>query len=84
MLTWDELLREEEFQQREPVWAVVRFAKLLKERGLRRVLDLGCGAGRHLVYLAKEGFEVYGTDISETGLEYARQLARAGGPHGRA
>lgn len=71
MPTWDELFKQEEFRWREPHPQVIEFAKLLKERGFRRVLDLGCGTGRHLVYLAKEGFEVFGTDISETGLEYA-------------
>ena len=39
---------------------------------MRRVLDLGCGAGRHLVYLARQGFEMYGTDIDPHGLARAR------------
>lgn len=79
MPTWDELFKQEKFRPREPDHGVVRFAKLLREKGARRVLDLGCGAGRHLVYLAKEGFEVHGIDISETGLEHARRwLAREG------
>ncbi len=73
MPTWDELFKQGEFQQREPQPLVVEFAQLLKERGARRVLDLGCGTGRHLVSLAKEGFDVYGVDISETALAYARQ-----------
>jgi SAM-dependent methyltransferase len=73
MPTWDELFRQEEFRWREPYHGVFRFAKLLKEKGIQRVLDLGCGTGRHLVFLAREGFEVFGTDISETGLEHARR-----------
>ena len=32
-------------------------AEKFKERGIKRILDLGSGAGRHLVFLAKEGFE---------------------------
>lgn len=39
---------------------------------MRRVLDLGCGAGRHLVYLARQAFEVYGTDIDSRGLARAQ------------
>jgi len=79
MPTWDELFKQEGFRPREPDHGVIRFAKLLKKKGLRRVLDLGCGAGRHLVYLAREGFEVHGIDIAETGLKYARQwLAKEG------
>lgn len=40
----------------------------LKEQNVAKVLDLGCGSGRHTVYLAQEGFDVYATDVSETGL----------------
>jgi ubiquinone/menaquinone biosynthesis C-methylase UbiE len=40
---------------------------------------LGCGAGRHLVYLAGLGFNVDGYDISENGLkESAEWLKREG------
>lgn len=39
---------------------------------MRRVLDLGCGAGRHLVYLARQGFEMHGTDVDPYGLARAR------------
>jgi len=72
MPTWDELLKREEFQQWEPAWAVIRFAKLLRERDLRRILDLGCGAGRHLVFLAREGFEAFGLDSSPVAPELSR------------
>jgi len=67
---WDELFRDERFRWPEPAEEVVAFAQELKRRGARRVLDLGFGAGRHVVYLAREGFAVCGTDISPRGLEY--------------
>ncbi len=38
-----------------------------------RVLDLACGAGRHLVELEKEGFRSYGLDLSATLLRRARE-----------
>lgn len=40
---------------------------------MKRILDLGCGSGRHIVYLAKESFEVYGIDISPIGIELAKR-----------
>ncbi len=46
---------------------------LFKERNVRRILDLGYGAGRHTVYLAQKGFDVYGIDISEEGTKKAKQ-----------
>jgi histidinol-phosphate/aromatic aminotransferase/cobyric acid decarboxylase-like protein/SAM-dependent methyltransferase len=38
----------------------------------RRVLDLGCGTGRHSSGLAAAGFEVTGIDVSPSALELAR------------
>ncbi|MFQ6086796.1 MAG: class I SAM-dependent methyltransferase, partial [Candidatus Bathyarchaeia archaeon] len=43
----------------------------------KRVLDLGCGAGRHVIYLAERGFESYGADISETGLKLTKKKLRS-------
>lgn len=40
-----------------------------------KVLDLAMGEGRNGVYLATQGFDVSGLDISEKGLEKARKLA---------
>lgn len=72
MPTWDELFQQEEFRWQEPYPRVADFARLLKARSSQRVLDLGCGTGRHLLYLAREGFEAFGIDISPIGLEHAR------------
>ena len=40
-----------------------------------KALDLAMGEGRNGVYLATQGFQVTGLDISEKGLEKARKLA---------
>ncbi|MGD9904347.1 MAG: class I SAM-dependent methyltransferase [Vicinamibacterales bacterium] len=41
----------------------------------QRVLDVGCGGGRNLVYLLREGFEVYGTDIDPAAVAGVQALA---------
>ena len=38
-----------------------------------RVLDIGCGAGRHLVYLKEKGFDCLGIDISDLALEVCKK-----------
>jgi len=40
-----------------------------------RVLDAGCGYGRNLVHLLREGCEVFAVDANPEGVEHVRQLA---------
>ena len=40
-------------------------------------VDLGCGEGRNLLYLAGKGWAVTGVDISEVAVEQARAAAKA-------
>jgi cyclopropane fatty-acyl-phospholipid synthase-like methyltransferase len=39
------------------------------------VLDAGCGYGRNLVYLLREGCEVFALDASDEGVAHVRALA---------
>lgn len=38
-----------------------------------RVLDCGCGRGRHSIYLSEKGFEVTGIDLSEKNIESVKK-----------
>ncbi|HNW88598.1 MAG TPA: class I SAM-dependent methyltransferase [Bacteroidales bacterium] len=40
-----------------------------------RILDVGCGTGRHSIELTKRGYSVTGIDLSETQLAAAREKA---------
>jgi SAM-dependent methyltransferase len=54
------------------------FDQLLKGRiapGMR-ILDSGCGGGRNLVYLLREGYDVCATDLDASAVEGVRALAR--------
>ncbi|MGH2750551.1 MAG: class I SAM-dependent methyltransferase [Actinomycetota bacterium] len=58
----------------------VRFLlELLRLRKGARLLDVGCGPGRHAVAFAQAGLEVTGVDVSERFLEIAAQTARDAG-----
>jgi SAM-dependent methyltransferase len=49
------------------------------KREVRRILDAGCGNGRHVTFFAEQGFNVYGIDTSERAVEIANAwLARNG------
>jgi len=47
---------------------------LLKKPG--KLLDLGCGTGRHVIHFARRGFDVTGVDLSEHMLAITRAKAR--------
>ncbi len=64
---------------------VVELANSWKEEGdVHRVLDLGCGVGRHMILLANEGFEAYGSDHSKEGIDTCQQWLDAEGLKGTA
>ena len=46
-----------------------------------RALDLGCGMGRHAIYLALHGWKVTGVDSAGHALHTARQRAERAGVH---
>lgn len=47
-----------------------------KEKNIKKVLDFGCGLGRHSIYFAKEGFHVSAFDLSEEATEHLRSWAQ--------
>lgn len=42
-----------------------------------RVLDAGCGYGRNLVHLLREGCEIFALDADREGVEHVRRLSEA-------
>ena len=60
----------------EPVPLVVELLPTLRRRTPGIALDLGCGTGRHCVYLARNKFDVIGVDTSETALRMANRWVR--------
>ena len=63
----------------EPERAVTELIPALRERGARRVVDVGTGIGRHALAFARAGFEVVAVDASVTGLAELRRAAEAEG-----
>lgn len=39
-----------------------------------KVLELGCGSGANLWFLANEGFDAFGIDSAPTGIEYCKKM----------
>lgn len=72
---WENLYSQQHLGPKYPEDAVIRFAFNNLTPG-QKVLDLGCGAGRHAMFLAENGFEAYGIDISENAILEAKKRAQ--------
>ncbi len=78
-MAWDEIW-EKVFQNQQwgkyPAEDLIRFVARnfyrAPDRGRTRILELGCGPGGNLWYLAREGFTVVGIDGSPTAVEQAK------------
>ncbi len=44
-----------------------------KKRNVDRILDAGCGIGRHVIFFSEQGFDVYGIDISDDAIKIANE-----------
>ena len=70
---WESIFKEQGKVFLKPQEDMEEVIRLLKKEKAKRVLDLGCGTGRHTVMLAKNGFDVYGTDISDKGMVLTKE-----------
>lgn len=55
---------------------MVKELPTFKHHNVKSVLDLGCGIGRHCVYLAKKGFDIVGIDVSKSALRLVNKWVR--------
>ena len=61
---WDRMIATKTYGLVEPDVYVINKLNLFKNLGARKILDLGCGQGRHTLLLAREDFETFALDIS--------------------
>jgi ubiquinone/menaquinone biosynthesis C-methylase UbiE len=76
MKDWDKTYEEKGEIQNWISDIVKDSVELLRKNNVRRILDLCFGTGRHTIFLAEKGFDVYGIDISERGKEIAEKKAK--------
>ncbi len=69
---WDTVFKERGRYFNQPHEDIPAVVESLQERGAKTILDLGSGTGRHVIYFAERGFDVYGIDNAATGLQMTR------------
>lgn len=75
---WNALNSQKQFQLKYPSEHVIRYISsyFTDDKSLRKdtkIADIGCGCGRHTVLLAKEGFNTYASDISESAIKATKR-----------
>jgi SAM-dependent methyltransferase len=84
---WDQVYSKNFMTMWYPNEDIIRFcARLIQKqlthdkfdvkRKVERVLDLGCGNGRHAMYFARQGLKAAGIDVSEQAIEWAKDWAK--------
>jgi methyl halide transferase len=79
-ISWDS-----HYQSGTPPWETGQpsseLARVITQEKIQpcRVIDLGCGTGINAVWLAQQGFDVTGVDVTPLAIEKARQRAAAAG-----
>ena len=74
---WEKIYKENGDLGYEVLPRIRKASALFRTKGYQKILDLGCGTGRHSLFLAKQGFQVYATDMSLTALKIAGEKAAA-------
>jgi SAM-dependent methyltransferase len=86
MPNWGELFADPAMQGLKPNPELLALIPVMRPAGCRRVLDAGCGVGRHLPPLLEAGFQVTGVDFNAQVLNLLKTRlnalgAPAPGPH---
>ena len=75
---WTKLHQQRRYRPKYPAGLCVQYVFRNFEPG-SRILDAGCGAGRHALFMAREGMTPYGLDFSSSGVEYTKDLLAENG-----
>jgi cyclopropane fatty-acyl-phospholipid synthase-like methyltransferase len=75
--TWEDYYQQKNYFHLQPHEALPGFLDLCSRRGIEKVLDMGCGAGADLLFMAERGFSVVGVDFSPAAATNAEDLLQS-------
>lgn len=67
---WDDIYRDN--YTVPPIESFIdNIIEIFRELKVKKILDLACGSGRHLIYFLEKGFNMYGIDLSDEAIKIA-------------
>lgn len=82
---WEQIFKTKEWGKYPPEELIRFIAKnfyLVEKRSKIKILDIGCGTGACMWYLARENFSSYGIDASPTAIKIAKKRFKEDGLKG--
>ena len=78
---WNDMHKLRRFRPQYPSESIVRFlfANFPADERRRKnpkILDVGCGGGRHVKLFAEQGFNVSGVDFSEEAITQTKKMLK--------
>ena len=71
---WEVLSKDDEYWN-TPDFMMHYLSNRWKKARYENFLDIGCGLGRHSIYMAEQGFNVYGIDYSNYVIDIVKEKA---------
>ena len=75
---WEIVSKDDKYWN-TPAKEVFYLAENWKDKGFKDFLDVGCGFGRNAIFMAKQGFKVWGFDLSQHSVEQTKEKAEKQG-----
>ena len=80
--TWEAIYQTRgcnRYPSEEVIGFIMRHFSKVPDRKQVKILEIGCGQGANLSFLAREGFDAYGIDGSKTAIEKSKEMLKADG-----
>ena len=74
-----EIVDKDDKYWNSPAMEMYYLSEKWSEKGFKNFLDVGCGLGRHSIFMAKKGFNVDGFDLSEHSVKTTQEKAKIQG-----
>ena len=70
---WNDIYSKKNYFVTGPTKLFIFAKELLEKNSLHKILELGCGQGRDCLFFAKQGFDVFGFDISQDAISFVEE-----------